>query len=102
MAPRDRRSPSGAPRTRPEPALARARPRRSLIVVVLPAPFGPRRPSSSPRPTVRSRPCSATVWPYVFATPWSSIAGDDTLAVTGGRQGAHIKTFAEGWRKNDV
>ena len=54
-APAPARSPSGAPRTWPEPALGRTRPSSSLMVVVLPAPFGPSSPTSSPRPTVRLR-----------------------------------------------
>ena len=58
------------------------------MVVVLPAPFGPSSPTSSPRPTVRLRPSRAVVRPYDLATPTRSIAGVDTLAVTGGRQGS--------------
>ena len=88
-AARARRSPSGAPRTWPEPALGRTRPSSSLMVVVLPAPFGPSRPTSSPRPTVRLRSVEGGA---SARTTWRrrsrSIAGVDTLAVTGGRHGS--------------
>ena len=42
------RSPSGAPSTVPLPPVGRASPSSSLTAVVLPAPFGPRKPKTSP------------------------------------------------------
>src|SRR5688572_6395136 len=43
------------------------------IVVVLPAPFGPRKPNSSPRLTCRSSGCTAVNLPYRLVTPSSFI-----------------------------
>src|SRR5438132_112902 len=43
------------PATRALPLLGRSRPTSILMVVVLPAPLGPRKPNSSPAPTSRSR-----------------------------------------------
>src|SRR5688572_27255987 len=43
------------------------------IVVVLPAPFGPRKPNSSPRLMCRSSGCTAVNLPYRFVTPSSRI-----------------------------
>ena len=37
-----------------------------LIVVVLPAPFGPRKPNTSPGATSKSTPLTASVLPYVL------------------------------------
>ena len=85
-APRGRRA--RAPSTRPLPAVGRASPSRSLIVVVLPAPLGPSSPTISPRPTTRSSPARAVVVPYVLTIPSSSITAVDTLAVTSLRQGS--------------
>ena len=65
------------PRTLPDPRVGRARPSSSLIAVVLPAPLGPRRPTSSPRPTVRLSPSSAVVRPKVLTIPSSSMTGVD-------------------------
>ncbi len=45
------------------------------IVVVLPAPLGPMKPTSSPTGTLRSMPCTATFFPKVFRTALSEIAG---------------------------
>src|SRR5258708_11648768 len=44
-----------------------------LNVVVLPAPFGPRKPNSSPRGTERSMLLTAVKLPYRFVRPRSSI-----------------------------
>ena len=57
------RSPSGAPSTVPPPPVARASPSSSLTAVVLPAPFGPRKPKISPGSTRRVRSISASVRP---------------------------------------
>ena len=51
MRARAARSPSGAPRTVPRPPDGRAIPSSSLTAVVLPAPFGPRNPNTSPGST---------------------------------------------------
>src|SRR5664280_653553 len=54
-------SPRGAPRTRPSPADGRVSPSSNFTTVVLPAPFGPRKPKTSPRRTVMVSPARATV-----------------------------------------
>src|ERR1051326_2627353 len=57
------------------PPLGRTRPRRILIVVVLPAPFGPRNPKISPGSTVRFRLSRASVRPYCLVRLAISMAG---------------------------
>src|SRR5579859_2802852 len=42
--------------------------------VVLPAPFGPRRPKTVPSSTTRSRPRNACVLPYRFSSPSARMA----------------------------
>jgi hypothetical protein len=44
-------------------------------VVVLPAPFGPRKPKTSPRSTVIVRPASASTRPYCLRRSRASMAG---------------------------
>src|SRR5205809_1718056 len=63
------RSPMGAPSTVARPPVGRVSPSSSFTTVVLPAPFGPRKPKTSPAPTRIDR--SATAWtrPYRFASP---------------------------------
>src|SRR4029079_2228082 len=46
------------------------------MVVVLPAPFGPSSANSSPEGMVRSRPSTATLWPYFRVTLSNSIMPD--------------------------
>ena len=46
-----------------------------LIVVDLPAPFGPRKPNVSPRATSRSIPRTASTVPYRFTSPRTATAG---------------------------
>src|SRR6266540_114809 len=52
-----------APSIRLAPAEGRTRPRRHRMVVVLPEPFGPRKPYTPPSGTSRVRPASATERP---------------------------------------
>src|SRR3989442_3489408 len=52
------------------------------MVVVLPAPFGPRKPNTSPGSTVRLRSCRATCWPYALRKPVTSIASAASRAAT--------------------
>ena len=54
---------AGASRTRHRPELGWARPSRHRIVVVLPDPFGPRKPNTPPAGTDRSRPSTARTRP---------------------------------------
>src|SRR6266540_6974501 len=60
---------------RATPADGRNRPISILIVVVLPAPFGPRKPKISPGRTSRSTPLTAGVSPKLFRSPAASIIG---------------------------
>src|SRR4051812_22278910 len=60
---------------RASPAVAWTSPVRILMVVVLPAPLGPRNPNTSPGCTVSDRSCSATRPPYALRSPVVSIAG---------------------------
>src|SRR6202035_214146 len=61
------------PSSRAVPPLARIRPSRTRIVVVLPAPLGPRKPCTSPGATVRSSPSRARVRPNDLLRPATSI-----------------------------
>ena len=54
---------TSSPSTSARPRSGRSRSRSSRIVVVLPAPFGPRKPKISPRGTVRSRSTTPGVAP---------------------------------------
>src|SRR5215831_5287623 len=67
------------PSTATRPALARARPARMLISVVLPAPFGPSRPKNSPCAMSNETSSSARTSPrgevYVLATLANETAG---------------------------
>src|SRR5215472_16820793 len=58
------------------PPLGRTRPSSSLTAVDLPAPFGPRKPKTSPRSTVIDRPASATVRRYRLRSSIAWMAGD--------------------------
>src|SRR5262249_33104117 len=51
------------PRTSTSPEVGSSKPSRISIVVVLPAPLGPRRPKHSPVRTSRSRPLTASTGP---------------------------------------
>ena len=51
------------------------------MVVVLPAPFGPRKACTSPVRTARSRPSSAVVRPNVLRSARTSIAFVMTLSL---------------------
>src|SRR6202022_2857899 len=63
------------PRTRAVPEVDVVSPSRSWIVVVLPAPFGPRRPKISPRRTSKERWSTATTSPkrLVRLSTWMTI-----------------------------
>ena len=55
--------PSGAPSTVPLPDVGATRPSNNFSDVVLPAPFGPKKPKTSPRGTARDKPATATLRP---------------------------------------
>src|SRR5262249_18365010 len=63
------------PATRAVPDVAFARVQRILMVVVLPAPFGPRKPKGSPRATSKSVPRTAGTSPYCLVSPDTEITG---------------------------
>src|SRR5450755_3477094 len=63
------------PATRAVPDVALASVQRILIVVVLPAPFGPRKPKVSPAATVKSIPRTASTSPYLLVSPDTSMTG---------------------------
>ena len=66
-------------------------------VVVLPAPFGPKNPCTSPRATCRSRPESALVLPNDFTTPRTSTTSSELssdMVVTLGRNWMYRPTSA--------
>jgi len=71
----DRSSPS----TRTVPAVGDSSPTMQRIVVVSPAPLGPRKPNTSPASTRRSSPWIPTVAPYRLVSAVSSI----TAAIVG-------------------
>ncbi len=51
------------PKSEASPLVAFTKPSRTFMVVVLPAPLGPRKPKTSPCPTERFRPYKATFVP---------------------------------------
>jgi hypothetical protein len=57
--PRDTASAAGIPKTSTEPELGRDSPSIMSIVVVFPAPFGPKKATTSPGLTVKSTPRTA-------------------------------------------
>src|SRR5690348_784286 len=63
------------PRTRTVPWSGRRYPSQISTVVVLPAPFGPRMPVTSPRAALSVSPSTAVVWPYRLTSPPISTAG---------------------------
>src|SRR3982074_3114822 len=81
------RSPIGRPSSHPSPELGLRRPRRSLTDVVLPAPFGPRNPKTSPRGTVIERPASATGLPNRWDSSTVRIAGEPAATPSGAAAG---------------
>src|SRR5262249_37900640 len=64
----------GAPRTRISPSSGAVMFMIIRIVVVLPAPLGPRRPNTRPFGTLKDRPSTPLNLPQTFETPFSSIA----------------------------
>src|ERR671912_2147897 len=60
---------TGAPAQRTSPVSAVASPNTQRIVVVLPAPFGPRKPTRRPGRAVNDSPSSAVTGPYRLVSP---------------------------------
>src|SRR5437867_10950374 len=69
-----RRDTTSYPATVADPAVGRANVHSMLIVVDLPAPFGPRKPNVSPCDTSKSMPATASIGPYFLARPRTEIA----------------------------
>src|SRR5262245_65402086 len=61
------------------------------MAVVLPAPFGPRRPWTEPGHTARSMPSTARVVPKVLTSPDASIARSDSPSVSVPRAGVCLE-----------
>src|SRR6476620_11667762 len=61
--------PAGTPKTCAVPLVARATPRSTLLVVVLPAPLRPRNPQIEPAGTARLSPRKASTAPYCLHSP---------------------------------
>src|SRR4051794_4996243 len=70
------------PATRALPAVGCSRVQRILMVVDLPAPFGPRKPKSSPVRIARSMPRTASIWSKVLTRPLASTAGGRSIEVS--------------------
>src|SRR5205823_7006691 len=62
------------------PASANTRPTSTRRVVVLPAPFGPRSPHTSPWSTEKSRSSTASTDPNRFVSPETAMTGSVTSA----------------------
>src|SRR5262249_23261984 len=57
------------------PAVGGSKPQMRLTIVLLPEPFGPMRPTISPRGTARSIPSTARTPPKCLVSPWRSSIG---------------------------
>src|ERR1700761_1479589 len=79
------------PSTRTGPPSALRYPSQTSMVVVLPAPFGPRIAVTSPRRAVRLSPSTAVAGPYRLTMPKSSTAG---LGSARGETGGALLTDA--------
>src|SRR5690348_14549564 len=73
------------PRTSTSPESGRVRPSRISIVVVFPAPLGPKSPKHSPRWMVRSSPATATTSSYFLTRLAVRIAGPSVRGLLTGR-----------------
>ncbi len=71
------------PLTRAAPAVGFASVQSMLIVVLLPAPLGPRKPNTSPGGTVKETPLTASISPKDFPSSSTSIAGGDVEVMAG-------------------
>ena len=67
-------TPGGPPKTLISPRAGRTMSRIMRIVVVLPEPLGPRKPSTSPGRTSKERSATTSVSPKRFQTPRTSTA----------------------------
>jgi hypothetical protein len=70
-----------------------ANPQGIRMVVVFPAPFGPRKPKISPRRIRRSIESTAVIMPNRFVRPWASI----TMFVRIPFPSMEVSLFPKGW-----
>ena len=66
----------GMPKTVADPEVGRTRPSTIRIVVLLPAPLGPRKPVTHPGRASKVRSSTACTRPKRFVSPRAAIAGD--------------------------
>src|SRR3954465_4055291 len=85
---REAKEPAGKPATLARPLVGRTNPRRSLMVVVLPAPFGPRSPKISPRRTSIER--SMTARTFRPQNPTRKVFERCSAAMIAFSIGAHV------------
>ena len=78
-----RAGPSGMPATTADPAVGAISVPRIRTVVVLPAPFGPRKPNTSPRATLNDTSATAVRGPKSLVRWLTSIAADPAGAARG-------------------
>ena len=76
------------PSTRTSPEVGSDSPARMRMVVVLPAPFGPRKPKISPRRTWSEMPSTAVKSPYFFVRSWIAIMESDVITSAEEREGS--------------
>src|SRR5581483_2215427 len=77
------------------PAVGCTSPIRILTVVVLPAPFGPRNPNTSPGATRTVRSCSARRSPYALRSPIVSIAAATAALPGSAAAGGLVETVRD-------
>src|SRR5688500_17626626 len=71
----------GRPSIVTSPAVGRSRPVSILMVVLLPAPLGPRKPKKRPRATLKVRSSTAVFSRNTFVRPRTTIASDSASAI---------------------
>jgi len=64
------------------PASGVSRPVSILMVVVFPAPFGPRNPNSSPSGTLKEISSTAVIAPNRFVNPLTAITSSRSLSIS--------------------
>ena len=82
---------SGIPATVAEPDVGAMSVPSVRTVVVLPAPFGPRKPNTSPRPTSNETSSKATRSPNRLLSPTTDTAGAALAASTEGANGCSTR-----------
>ena len=83
-----------APQTEAVPDVGARKPVIIFMVVDLPAPLGPRKPSTSPRPTAKETSSTATIGPNRRLKPRASIITSITAVSTPGLSRAHYEEGA--------